>query len=212
LPYLSADRPEVRAGINNLYYLMRILALTVLLVMTSALYLSVGVEAQEVLAQNTKQKIDTKIDTLAKEAEPSDKTGVNKRKVFSANDNFMALAYIANVKYPFLIATAKKQSSIGNYIAPKGSFAVNASAYTAAADECGKSDGITASGIKVHRGTLACPRQFPFGTKMEIEGMGTFTCEDRGGAIKANHVDIYVPTKSEAFAFGRRNLLATVIN
>src|SRR3990172_12843291 len=32
---------------------------------------------------------------------------------------------------------------------PKGKFAINASAYTAAADECGKSDGITASGVRV---------------------------------------------------------------
>ena len=32
---------------------------------------------------------------------------------------------------------------------PKEQFTINASAYTAAADECGKSDGITASGLKV---------------------------------------------------------------
>ena len=32
---------------------------------------------------------------------------------------------------------------------PEGKFTINASAYTAAADECGKSDGITASGVKV---------------------------------------------------------------
>ena len=34
---------------------------------------------------------------------------------------------------------------------PKGKFTINASAYTAAADECGKSDGITASGAKVKK-------------------------------------------------------------
>lgn len=95
---------------------------------------------------------------------------------------------------------------------PKGQFTINASAYTAAADECGKSDGITASGIKVHEGTLACPPQYPFGTKIKIEGYGKFTCEDRGGAIKGNKFDIYMPTKKQAFAFGRRNLTAEIIN
>lgn len=92
-------------------------------------------------------------------------------------------------------------------------FTVNASAYTAAADECGKSDGITASGLKVEeKRTLACPKEFPFGTKIKIEGMGTFRCEDRGGAIKGNKVDIYMETKKEAFAFGRQNLEAEIVN
>jgi 3D (Asp-Asp-Asp) domain-containing protein len=96
---------------------------------------------------------------------------------------------------------------------PEGKFVINASAYTAAADECGKSDGITSSGIKVQESrTLACPPNFPFGTKIKIEGMGVRVCEDRGGAIKGNHIDIYMVTKKEAFAFGRRNLMAEVVN
>ena len=95
---------------------------------------------------------------------------------------------------------------------PTEPFIINASAYTAAADECGKSDGITASGIKVEENrTLACPPAFPFGTKIAIDGMGEYRCEDRGGAIKVNKVDIYMQTKAEAFAFGRRNLTAQVI-
>ena len=95
---------------------------------------------------------------------------------------------------------------------PKEKFIINASAYTAAADECGKTDGITASGLKVQeKRTLACPPQYPFGAKIKIDGFGIFTCEDRGGAIKGNKFDIYVETKTEAFAFGRRNLTAEVI-
>lgn len=95
---------------------------------------------------------------------------------------------------------------------PKDKFTINASAYTAAADECGKSDGITASGLMVKvNETIACPPAFPFGTKLKIDGMGTYVCEDRGGAIKGNHVDIYMETKTEAFKFGRRNLLAEVV-
>lgn len=95
---------------------------------------------------------------------------------------------------------------------PQEQFTINASAYTAAADECGKSDGITASGLKVtEKRTLACPPAFPFGTKISIEGMGEFRCEDRGGAIKGNKFDIYMETKKEAFAFGRQYLTAKVI-
>lgn len=99
-----------------------------------------------------------------------------------------------------------------NAILPKEEFVINASAYTAAADECGKSDGITASGVKVKENrTIACPPGFPFGVKIKIKGMGTYVCEDRGGAIKGNHFDIYMETKKQAFAFGRKNLLAEVV-
>lgn len=95
---------------------------------------------------------------------------------------------------------------------PKESFTINASAYTASADECDNDLGITASGIKVQaKRTIACPPEFPFGAKLEIEGLGTYVCEDRGGAIKGNHIDIYVETKNEAFAFGRQNLSAKVV-
>lgn len=96
---------------------------------------------------------------------------------------------------------------------PQGTFTINASAYTAAADECGKSDGITASGLRVkEKETLACPANFPFGTKIQIKGMGTYVCEDRGGAIKNNHIDIYMETKAQAFDFGRQHLVAEVVS
>lgn len=105
----------------------------------------------------------------------------------------------------------EKQSHLWKTL-PEGTFTINASAYTAAADECGKSDGITASGIKVaEKRTLACPPSFPFGAKIAIDGMGEFRCEDRGGAIKGNKIDIYMQTKKEAFAFGRRHLIAEII-
>jgi 3D (Asp-Asp-Asp) domain-containing protein len=95
---------------------------------------------------------------------------------------------------------------------PEGKFTLNASAYTAAADECGKNDGITASGLKVKESeTIACPPQFPLGTKIKIYGLGTYMCQDRGGAIKGNHVDIYMETKAQAFSFGRRNFEAEVV-
>ncbi len=104
-----------------------------------------------------------------------------------------------------------KQVALWNNLSTE-EFVINASAYTASADECGKNDRVTASGLKVTaKRTLACPREYPFGTVISIEGMGEYRCEDRGGAIEANHFDIYMETKSEAFAFGRQNLIARVV-
>lgn len=110
-----------------------------------------------------------------------------------------------------LIRWKEKQSDRWETL-PEGQFTINASAYTAAADECGKSDGVTASGLRVTENrTLACPPQYPFGAKIAIEGFGTYRCEDRGGAIKGNRFDIYMETKHDAFAFGRRTLVAEVV-
>lgn len=112
-----------------------------------------------------------------------------------------------------LLRWKEKQAHLWKNLEIGKQFTVNASAYTAAADECGKSDGITASGLKVAQNrTLACPKELPFGAKIRIEGMGEYRCEDRGGAIKGNKVDIYVETKKEAFAFGRQHLQAEIID
>lgn len=37
----------------------------------------------------------------------------------------------------------------------------------------------------------ACPPEYPFGTKFEIEGMGTVTCRDHGSAIKQKKIDVW---------------------
>jgi 3D (Asp-Asp-Asp) domain-containing protein len=129
----------------------------------------------------------------------------------SYNLNFATAAYIAEINPKFI--SSYSRIKLASYVnLSKNGFVINASAYTAAADECGKSDGITASGLRVRENkTLACPKQYPFGTKIQIDGMGNYVCEDRGGAIKGNHFDIYMQSKKQAFAFGRRNLIARVV-
>ena len=88
-----------------------------------------------------------------------------------------------------------------------------ATAYTSAADECGKSDGITASGMMFRVGVVAVDRsQIPLGTKLYIESLdgkyvyGYCIAADTGGAIKGNKVDLAMNTKAECFQFGRRSV------
>lgn len=66
---------------------------------------------------------------------------------------------------------------------------------------CGKDDGVTASGKQATYGrTIAADKsRFPFGTKLYIEGLGIFTVEDRGGAIKNNKIDVAVPSHDDAY-------------
>ncbi len=184
---------------------MRILATLALFgIVFASLANSAKAEAQGALNQN--------IDTEQKSKGESNTT---EDKIISASDNFIASSYVPEInprKLAYFEQWRKKVKLIDYSKLPSGDFMINASAYTAAADECGKSDGITASGKKVAEGrTLACPRGYSFGTKIEIDGMRTYVCEDRGGAIKGNHFDIYMHTKKQAFAFGRRNLIARVV-
>jgi len=84
-------------------------------------------------------------------------------------------------------------------------------AYTASMQECGKTDGITASGKKATaNNTVAAPGIFPFGTKLLIGGQ-IYTVEDRGGAIQGNRIDIYMTSYSAAEAWGVRYMDVAVV-
>jgi 3D (Asp-Asp-Asp) domain-containing protein len=184
---------------------MRILASAILISLALSIPMSSQANAAEIINQNTKQ-----ISNINQDEKGGQTPVLKSDGIASVNDNFISAIYFPHTALD-LIKT-KKYRPINMSLIASGSFVVNASAYTAAADECGKSDGITASGKRVQANrTLACPKQYKFGTKIEIDGMGTYVCEDRGGAIKANHFDIYMQTKKEAFAFGRRNLIASIV-
>jgi 3D (Asp-Asp-Asp) domain-containing protein len=80
--------------------------------------------------------------------------------------------------------------------------------YCACKQCCGKEDGITASGVKVQEGiTVAADTSIlPFGTKIYIKGIGWRTVQDRGGAIKGNRLDIYIPSHNDPMPYNVQNL------
>lgn len=82
---------------------------------------------------------------------------------------------------------------------------VVATAYCPCVKCCGKSDGITATGVKAKANhTIAAdPNILPYGTEI-LCGMGEFVVEDCGGAIKGNRVDFFFESHEEALKFGRQ--------
>lgn len=77
---------------------------------------------------------------------------------------------------------------------------------TAYGADCAGCQGKTASGTDYAKGrTIAAPPQYAFGTKIEIPELGgTFTVEDRGGAIQGNRLDLFYGTEAAASGFGVR--------
>lgn len=71
---------------------------------------------------------------------------------------------------------------------------------------CGKTDGITASGVKAKANhTIAVDTSvIPLGSKVQINGK-TYYAEDTGGAIKGNRIDIFFNSHNEALAFGKQS-------
>lgn len=67
---------------------------------------------------------------------------------------------------------------------------------------CGKSDGITASGVvATENHTVAASSDIPFGTVLVVNGI-EYVVEDRGGAITDKRIDIYCATHQEALEKG----------
>lgn len=92
-------------------------------------------------------------------------------------------------------------------------FTVSASAYTANCNGC---SGITSTGINLKRNPDAKviavdPSIIPLGTKVYVEGYGYAIAGDTGGAIKGNKIDVFFPSKSEAYKWGRKDVKIKIL-
>ena len=73
-------------------------------------------------------------------------------------------------------------------------------------------NGITASGnVPVPGITVACDRAL-LGRKVQIEGIGTRICQDTGGAIKGDKIDLYVENISVAYAWGVKHMQYSLLD
>ncbi|WP_062107795.1 G5 and 3D domain-containing protein [Bacillus niameyensis] len=91
---------------------------------------------------------------------------------------------------------------------------MSATAYTASCNGC---SGVTATGINLHANPgskviAVDPNVIPLGSKVWVEGYGYAIAGDTGGAIKGNRIDVFVPTKEQAYRFGRKKVKIRVLN
>jgi len=71
--------------------------------------------------------------------------------------------------------------------------------------------GRTASGLPVGKGVVAVdPTVIPLGTRMFVPGYGPAVAADVGSAVKGNIIDLWMPTRAQALAWGRRTVTITI--
>ncbi|WP_186669891.1 3D domain-containing protein [Sporosarcina sp. BP05] len=92
-------------------------------------------------------------------------------------------------------------------------FTVTATAYTAYCNGC---SGITKTGINLRVNSelkviAVDPNVIKLGTKVHVEGYGYAIAADTGGAIKGNKIDVFIPSKSGAYKWGRKKVKITII-
>lgn len=92
-------------------------------------------------------------------------------------------------------------------------FTVSASAYTASCKGC---SGITRTGLNLKKNPglkviAVDPRVIKLGTKVYVEGYGYAVAGDTGGAIKGNKIDVFIPSKSAALKWGRKNVKIKIL-
>ncbi|WP_223594788.1 3D domain-containing protein [Neobacillus bataviensis] len=90
---------------------------------------------------------------------------------------------------------------------------VSASAYTASCAGC---SGITTMGYNLKANPnlkiiAVDPSVIPLGSKVWVEGYGTAIAGDTGGAIKGHKIDVFMPTQSQALAWGRKTVKVIIM-
>ena len=91
---------------------------------------------------------------------------------------------------------------------------VFATAYSSTVDQCDSSPFITASGTRVHDGTLAA-NFLRFGTRVKfptLYGEKIFVVEDRMKPSALRKVDLWFPTRNEAIVFGVKRTKMVVLD
>ena len=89
----------------------------------------------------------------------------------------------------------------GTIINFKRAYLMKATAYS-------QPGGITATGTPVHWGIVAVdPKVIPLGSKLYVDGYGTATALDTGGAIRGNKIDVYMDSPQAAADWGVRTVI-----
>ena len=108
---------------------------------------------------------------------------------------------------PIRYGTSKFRVQVGT------EFDLTVTAYSSTVDQCDADPFTTASGTRVHDGTVAA-NFLPFGTLVtfpDYSGDKVYIIEDRTNAKYSSRADIWMLTRGAALQFGKRHLKMVVV-
>ena len=114
--------------------------------------------------------------------------------------NFVLLAILV------VLVVFDREISVAGLLEGKGTnLKAIITAYSSEESQTDSTPFLTASQKQVQEGFIACPRKYPFGTRVEIAGR-TYTCEDRKNiryeSYPEEYFDIWFPSTELALEFG----------
>lgn len=150
-------------------------------------------------------------DTLYKIAKSHKVSVANLKKWNNLKSNIIKPKQKLKITKQVKSKTPSRSSSSSN-VAKE--FVVSASAFTANCNGC---SGVTSTGINLKRNPdvkviAVDPNVIKLGTKVYVEGYGYAIAGDTGSAIKGNKIDVFFPTKSAAYKWGRKNVTIKILN
>ncbi len=166
--------------------------------------------------EQTQEKEDRLIAVGTKEPESQPEQKSNARvQVASADQKTSTKASASSSKQSASGSSSTDSGSSSSSSADKGKvMQVQSTAYTA---NCSGCSGITATGINLkanpNKKVIAVdPNVIPLGSTVEVEGYGTAIAADTGGHIQGKRIDVHVPSKDAAFAWGQRTVTIRIVD
>ncbi|WP_404330643.1 ubiquitin-like domain-containing protein [Mesobacillus maritimus] len=162
---------------------------------------------QKVVTNGQEGLTEKKYEVILEDGKEVSRELVSETKVRDKQDKVVAMG-------TKVIATQVSRSAPKSASTAGGTeFYVNSTAYTANCNGC---SGITATGVNLKANPNAKviavdPSVIPLGTKVYVEGYGYATASDTGGAIKGNKIDVFFPSKSQAYQWGTKRVKVQIV-
>lgn len=158
--------------------------------------------SQKVITQGQEGLVNKEYEVVKENGVVVSKTLLKETKVKDAVDKVVAVGTQVSVA----------QASRGSVTSGE-ELTVTATAYTPYCTGC---SGVTATGINLKNNPdlkviAVDPSIIPLGTKVYVEGYGYAIAGDTGGAIKGNKIDVFFPTKSQAYNWGRKTVKIRIL-
>jgi 3D (Asp-Asp-Asp) domain-containing protein len=174
-----------------------------------------GMEGTSAKGESDVTNVAEQLDDLLADVEQSITTLSDKTKTLEASVNSEYTQYLQEQREKEEKEKQRKQATLpsrgGGEVGTE--LYVSATAYTAYCSGC---SGTTTSGINLRSNPNAKviavdPSVIPLGSKVWVEGYGYAIAADTGGAIKGNKIDVFIPTKSAAYQWGRKTVRIKIL-